>query len=330
MTQKVLITGGGGYVGSQICKDLHDAGFQPFAFDNFSRGHVESVKWGAFHKGDLTDLEAIRMCFDEFCPDVVVHCAGLAYVGESVQKPLPYFETNVGGSANLLRVMIERGVKRIVFSSTCSIYGDDGGSRLLSEATTPAPTNPYAFSKLAVENLLEGLGKAEGLEFVALRFFNVAGADYEGLGEIHDPETHLLPLLVRAALDGGSFNVFGDDYPTPDGSCVRDYIHVRDISSAHLAAIKYLHGGQPSRIFNLGTGNGHSVFEMINAVEKVTGKTINYKVRDRRDGDPAQLIADPSLAKDKLGWQTVHSDLSELVESAVWWHTTGFNGSNTR
>ena len=326
MKKKALITGGGGYVGSQICKDLHDAGLQPFVFDNFSRGHIESVRWGEFYQGDLRDIQSIRQCFDEFYPDVVVHCAGLAYVGESVQMPLPYFETNVGGSANLLRVMAERGVNKIVFSSTCSIYGNDGGAQL-SEENIPAPTNPYAFSKLAVENLLESLGKVAALEFVALRFFNVAGADYEGLGEIHDPETHLLPLLVRAAMDRKSFSVFGDDYVTPDGSCIRDYIHVKDISSAHLAAIKYLGDGQPSRAFNLGTGNGYSVFEMIAAVEKVTGETINYKVCERRDGDPAQLVADPSLARDKLGWQAAHSELIQLVESAVWWHLNGCRGS---
>lgn len=321
MTATVLVTGGAGYIGSHACKALFAAGFHPVVLDNLSRGYRWSVKWGDFVQADIRDRATVDSVFAKYAPVAVVHFAALAYVGESVSEPYLYYDNNVAGTLALLDAMRSAGCDKIVFSSTCATYGAPETVPIV-ETTPQAPVNPYGMSKLMVEAILKDASAAYGLRSIALRYFNASGADPDcEIGEAHEPETHLIPLaLMAAAGEGAGLKVFGDDYDTPDGSCIRDYIHVQDLAEAHVAALRALVEGAPTDVFNLGCGRGYSVFEVIRAVEEVTGLKVPYEVAPRRVGDPPVLVADPAKARRKLGWLPAFANLSEQVASAWAWH----------
>ena len=271
---RVLVTGGAGFIGSHACKALGEAGALPVAFDNLSTGHSDVVRWGPLVRADVRDRSALVSAMGQFNINAILHFAASAYVGESVTNPALYYDNNVGGMSALLQAAQERQVTRIVFSSSCATYGRP---ELLPiyETTPQVPINPYGRTKLICEQMLEDFGAAYGLRHVALRYFNAAGADPSGqLGERHDPETHLLPLALRAAANGQPLNVFGNDYDTPDGTCIRDYVHVNDLARAHVLALLYLASGQKSVAVNLGSGRGHSVLEVCEAITRVTGRTV--------------------------------------------------------
>jgi UDP-arabinose 4-epimerase len=317
---RVLVTGGAGYVGSHACKALKAVGYEPVVFDNLRTGHRWAVRWGPFVHGDICDTNAIRRAIKDYEIGAVMHFAALAYVGESVAQPALYYRNNVGGLVSVLEAMTETGVDKIVFSSTCAVYGMPPKVPI-SEDTLCAPINPYGHSKLMCEQVLADHAVAYDIGSVALRYFNAAGADEDGeLGEAHDPETHLIPLVLEAAAgQRNKIAIFGDDYPTPDGTCIRDYIHVMDLASAHISALEHCEVGQAKR-FNLGTGAGFSVLEIIEAARKVTGRSIAIEVAERRPGDPHELVADPSLARDTLMWACKHSELEAIIDSAWRWH----------
>jgi len=332
MVQTVLVTGGGGYVGSHTCKLLAAAGYRPVVADNFRRGSREAVRWGPCETVELVDRARLGEIFAAYRPGAVLHFAAYAYVGESVAEPDLYYRHNVGGLLSLLDVMREHAALRIVFSSTCAVYGMPEVLPI-PEGHAKAPITPYGFSKLACERILEDYGPAYGIRSVALRYFNAAGADPEGeIGEMHDPETHLVPLAVRAASDPDfELTVFGDDYPTEDGTCIRDYIHVSDLAEAHRLALCRLEQGHPGGAFNLGTGQGYSVRRIIDAVGEVVGRPVKYRTAPRRPGDPPALVADSRRARAVLGWQPRHSELAEIVATAARWHhrTAGRPGPMT-
>jgi UDP-arabinose 4-epimerase len=317
----VLLTGGAGYIGSHTAKALAAKGMTPVVFDNFSRGHREFVKWGPAFEGDLLDPQALKRALREHQPQAVIHFAALAYVGESSLEPERYYRNNVVGTLNLLEAMLEAQVECLVFSSTCATYGIPESIPIREDARQE-PINPYGNTKFIVEKMLHDFGAAHGLRSVCLRYFNAAGADLDGdIGEWHDPETHLLPLaLAAAAGDTGPLKVLGCDYPTPDGTCIRDFIHVRDLGEAHCLALHYLQKGGASARLNLGTGRGHSVLEVIQAVERVTGKSVPVEYAPRRPGDPPVLVAGNGLAGELLGWAPQCSDLETLVASAWAWY----------
>ncbi len=313
----VLITGGAGYIGSHTAKLVARDGLQPVVLDNLSRGHREAVQWSPLVVADVTDRGALQKVFREYSIEAVIHFAAFAYVGESMQAPDLYFRNNVVGTLNLLDVMREAGVRHIVFSSSCATYGQPREFPI-SEDHVQQPVNPYGESKLMVERLLHWYGDIFGLSWVALRYFNAAGADPEGqLGEDHDPETHLVPIAISAALGTvPQLQIYGTDYETFDGTAIRDYVHVSDLAEAHLAALRYLGSGGTSTPFNLGTGEGHSVREVAAMVEKVTGRRVPRAEMARRPGDPPCLIADPSKANSALGWRPHHSSLEQIVRTA--------------
>jgi UDP-arabinose 4-epimerase len=320
---KILVTGGAGYVGTHACKALARAGHDPIVYDNLSRGHRSLAKWGAFEQGDILDQPRLRDVLARHKPHGVLHFAAYAYVGESVEQPALYYRNNVIGSHALLEAMRECGPDLLVFSSTCATYGPP--LRLpIDEEHLQNPVNPYGASKLAVERMLQDYGRAYGLRWVALRYFNAAGADPDGeIGEMHEPETHAIPLAILAALGRiRAFEVYGTDYPTSDGSAVRDYIHVADLAAAHVSAINYLANGGGSLALNLGTGTGTSVLEMIQAVEAAAGRPVPVMRRPRRQGDPHTLIADATRARVTLGWQPHFADLRTIVSSAWKWHVS--------
>ncbi|HEX6117940.1 MAG TPA: UDP-glucose 4-epimerase GalE [Dongiaceae bacterium] len=320
---KILVTGGAGYVGSHACKAIAEAGHQPIVYDNLSRGHRSLVRWGAFEPGDLADRVRLREVITRHRPDGVMHFAALAYVGESVEQPALYYENNVLGSLSLLEAIRESGPNIVVFSSTCATYGVP--TRLPIDEDHPQnPVNPYGVSKLIVERMLHDYGAAYGLRSVSLRYFNAAGADPGGeIGEMHEPETHAIPLAVLAALGRTpAFQVYGKDYPTADGSAVRDYIHVADLASAHVRAFEYLSDGGESTSINLGTGLGTSVLEVIGAVERVAGRPVPVVHRSRRPGDPHALVADARRAGAVLGWRPSYVDIGEIVATAWRWHSS--------
>jgi UDP-arabinose 4-epimerase len=316
----ILVTGGAGFIGSHACKALARAGFLPVTFDNLERGHEWAVRWGPLERGDLRSRNDLRQAVDKWRPSAVIHLAAYAYVGESHKEPLKYYENNVGGTAKLLQVCGELGVTEIVFSSSCATYGVP--TKLpLTEADLQAPINPYGHTKLVVERMLQEAEAALGIRHVVLRYFNAGGADPEGeIGEAHDPETHLIPLVLLAALGQRPVvTIFGDDYPTDDGTCVRDYVHVSDLADAHVAAINWLASGEPSQSFNLGNGQGFSVAEVIRASEAVSGRRVNAEIHPRRSGDPPTLISDSSKARRLLGWSPKHADLrSQIVHAWNW------------
>jgi UDP-arabinose 4-epimerase len=320
MSRTVLVTGGAGYIGSHTCKELARQGFTPVTFDNLKRGQRAAVKWGPLFEGDLANKADLREAFQRFAPEAVIHFAAFAYVEESVRDPGAYFRNNVGGTLNLLEAMAEAQVTRLVFSSTCAVYGIPQTTPI-TEAMPTAPINPYGESKLQIERMLPWFEAAHRLKWVALRYFNAAGCDPEGeIGECHDPETHLIPLALQAALgDGPPLRVFGTDYPTRDGSAVRDYIHVGDLADAHIKAVNLLSRGGDSAVFNLGTGNGYSVKQIVDEIEKVSGNPLPHSFAPRRAGDPPQLVADAGQAERVLGWRPVQSDLTNIVTTALNW-----------
>ena len=321
MSEAVLVTGGAGYIGSHACKILARAGYRPVVFDNFSRGHREAVRWGPLIEGSLAERGKLAAALARHRISVVMHFAAYAYVGESVTDPALYYANNLGGSLSLLEAMREARVDKIVFSSTCATYGTPAQVPI-RETLPQLPVNPYGETKLAIERALHWYGEAYGLRWVSLRYFNAAGADPEGeIGERHEPETHLVPLVLAAALgERPQVEIYGTDYPTPDGTAIRDYIHVQDLAEAHLRALEHLGAGGQSAALNLGTGRGHSVREVIRAAEAVSGKSIPCRETARRPGDPPVLVADPGLAAELLGWRARISDLETIVRTALAWH----------
>jgi UDP-arabinose 4-epimerase len=321
MSQSILVTGGAGYVGSHACKALAGAGYLPVVYDDLSRGHREAVRWGPLVEGHLHDRARVVAALREHDALAVMHFAAFAYVGESVTDPEKYYANNVGGTLALLGAMREAEVRSIVFSSTCAVYGVPEALPI-RETTAKAPLNPYGETKLAIERALHWYA-AYGIRYVALRYFNAAGADPDGeIGEDHEPETHLIPLVLRAALGRGNpVEIYGTDYPTRDGTAIRDYIHVSDLAEAHVRALGHLATGGDSAALNLGTGNGCSVREVIAAVERVGGRAVPQREAARRPGDPPELVADPALARSRLGWQPRHSDLDTIIDTALAWET---------
>ena len=319
--KNILVTGGAGYIGSHAAKALARAGYNPVTYDNLVYGNHWAVQWGPFVEGDIGDRALLLETFERHRIEAVMHFAAFAYVGESMTKPALYFENNVTKSLTLLDAMKTAGIRHIVFSSTCATYGTPD-LMPITEETPQRPVNPYGETKLMVERALHWYGKAHGMTSVALRYFNAAGADPEGdIGESHMPETHLIPLILDAALGRrAAIDIYGTDYPTEDGSCVRDYIHVADLADAHVRALGYLLDGGEATVVNLGTGHGYSVREVIAAVERVTGKRVPRREMPRRAGDPAVLIADPSRAARVLGWTPTKSDLETIIHTAWTWH----------
>ncbi|MCC5976070.1 MAG: UDP-glucose 4-epimerase GalE [Rubellimicrobium sp.] len=316
----VLVTGGAGYVGSHTCKMLAGAGYLPVVYDTLERGNAWSVRWGPLEQGSLMDGDRLRGVIRNCNPVGVIHFAAYTYVGESVADPLMYYRNNVLGTVSLARAMMAEGVGRLVFSSTCATYGIPTGVPI-DEATPQVPINPYGQSKLLAEQALALAGAAGGLSTVALRYFNAAGADPDGeIGEAHDPETHLIPLALAAARGTAPpLTVFGTDHDTPDGTCIRDYVHVNDLASAHLAALGHRIDEGGFFACNLGTGTGTSVRELIALTEEVTGRPVPHSYGPRREGDPAALVADRRLAHSALGWEPRLSDPRNILQTAWTW-----------
>ena len=325
MSNRVLVTGGAGYIGSHAAKALAVAGYEPVVLDNLARGHREAVRWGPFVEGDLADGTLLRDSLRRFEIGAVMHFAAYAYVGESMTKPELYFSNNVVNSLNLLDAMRQTGVRRIVFSSTCATYGIPEVVPIREEMPQ-RPINPYGESKLMVERMLHWYGAAHGFAHMSLRYFNAAGADPDGeIGERHEPETHLIPLVLDAALGRRArVEIYGTDYPTPDGTAIRDYIHVSDLAIAHVLALKHLQQGGASGALNLATGRGHSVREVIAAAERVTQRALPRREIERRAGDPPALVADAGRAHALLGWTPGLSDLETIVATAWRWHSAHF------
>jgi UDP-arabinose 4-epimerase len=316
---KILVTGGAGFIGSHACKGLAANGFEPIVYDNLSRGNRWAVKFGPLEVGDLGDTVRLQAVLEKYRPQALRHFAAFAYVGESVANPLLYFRNNIGETTSLLQAIVDFQPMPVVFSSTCATYGVPDVIPI-PEGHPQRPINPYGYSKLVVERLLADLDIAHNLRSVSLRYFNAAGADPDGeIGEAHDPEPHLIPLVLAAARDGTSVKVFGDDYDTADGTCIRDYIHVFDIADAHVRALKYLIEGGKSCALNLANERGYSVREVIATAERVTGKPIRVEIAPRRPGDPAVLVGSSERARDLLGWKPARSELVVQVQDAWNW-----------
>jgi UDP-glucose 4-epimerase len=317
----VLVCGGAGYIGAHMAKALAYAGCNVTVFDNLSTGHRAAVQWGEFVEGDLLDRISLGELFATHRFDAVMHFCALSQVGESARDPYVYYRNNVTGTLNLLEAMRHVGVDRLVFSSTAAVYGLPTADRV-DESHPTLPINPYGASKLMVERMLEDAAGAYGLRSVALRYFNAAGADPDGeVGESHTPETHLIPNVLRNALGlGDGLQIFGDDYATRDGTCVRDYVHVNDLAAAHLLAMSYLDNHDGAHRFNLGSGSGYTVMEVIEAARKVTGRPISFSLAPRRAGDSQVLVADSKRATEVLGWRPSFEDMPAIIESAWRWH----------
>lgn len=316
----VLVTGGAGYIGSHTCKALAQAGYQPVVLDNFSTGHPWAVRWGPWVRTDLADRDKLLEVLHQYDIQAVMHFAANAYVGESMAQPAKYYRNNLVHTLNLLEAMVAVGVRTIVFSSTCATYGIPQWLPL-TEDHPQQPVNPYGETKRAIEQALHWFSQAYGLRYAALRYFNAAGADPAGeLGECHDPETHLIPRLLLSLLGGEPVTIFGTDYPTPDGTPVRDYIHVTDLAAAHVQALDYIQTHDTNLILNLGTGRGYSVRQVIETVEQVTGQKLAMQAGPRRPGDPPILVADVTRAQQVLGWQPRYSDLPTIIATAWRWH----------
>jgi UDP-glucose 4-epimerase len=320
----ILVCGGAGYIGAHMCLQLAKSGHRVFVFDNLSTGHIEAVRWGELIQGDLLNKDDIHRAFKERTYSAVMHFSAKSLVGESMQYPELYYQNNVAGTLNLLEAIVQHGVKALIFSSSASVFGIPEYSPI-DELHPKEPINPYGRSKLMVETMLSDFDAAYGLRSVSLRYFNAAGADPEaGIGEDHDPETHLIPNVLKSVLlpSAHSLKVFGNDYDTPDGTCIRDYIHIADLCDAHLKALDYLLQGGKTETFNLGNGKGFSVLDVINAAQRVTGSEINYSVVARRPGDPGVLVASAGKANKTLGWTPIYTDLSKIIETAWRWHRT--------
>jgi UDP-glucose-4-epimerase GalE len=320
--EAVLVVGGAGYIGSHAALTLKRQGFLPVLFDNFFRGNrfVSEEVSCPLVEGSINDSATLLAIFERWKPIAVMHFAAKAYVGESVSAPLPYYETNVGGLITLLSAMRTKGIRRLIFSSTCATYGCPSTTPI-SENTPQLPINPYGRSKLMAEEIIADACASSDLKAVVFRYFNAAGADHSGrIGELHRPETHLIPLAFKAVAHGVPLVIFGNDYPTKDGTCVRDYIHVNDIAEAHTLGLQHLLTGGNSLTVNLGHGSGYSIIDVLKMVAAVTGKPVPTKIGKRRPGDPPILIADASRAYKFLGWSPTQSDLRTIVESAWNWH----------
>lgn len=320
----VLVTGGAGYIGSHTCKALHQAGYCPVTVDNLISGHEWAVKWGPFHRADVRETQRLTEIMKNENVMAVIHFAAFAYVGESVSDPLKYYDNNLSGTLSLLKAMQSAQVNKIIFSSTCATYGTPE-TTTIHEETPQVPVNPYGRSKLMIEQVLKDMSYAYGLQSVSLRYFNAAGADSDlEIGEDHKPETHLIPLAIQAAYrPENTLTIFGEDYPTFDGTCVRDYIHVSDLADAHVRALS-LSASPLWRAYNLGGGCGYSVREVVTEVEKITGRVVKIKLGERRPGDPPQLVAGVGRAKEDLGWEPTRSSLENILKTAVRWHEKHF------
>lgn len=326
MADRVLVTGGAGYIGAHACKALARAGFVPVAFDNLSTGWAEAVRFGPLVVGDLMDRGSVDAAFAEHRPVAVMHFAALSLVGESMKDPGRYWRVNVGGSLNLIEAAVAAGCSQFVFSSTCATYGDQDGV-VLDEDTVQRPINAYGASKRAIEEILQNFASSHGLRHVIFRYFNVAGADPEGeLGEQHVPETHLVPLMLDAVAGRRpALTLFGTDYPTPDGTCIRDYVHVSDLVAAHVLGLRWLIEGRPNRVFNLGSGTGFSVREVVEASRAVTNREVPLVIGPRRPGDAAALVSGSARAVEELGWRPERSTLPQMIADALAWsRTPGF------
>ena len=325
---KILVLGGAGYIGSHTVYELIDAGEEVVIADNLETGHIEAVHPKAkFYKGDIRDRAFVDSVFDNEKIDAVIHFAANSLVGESMVNPLKYYDNNLCGTKVLLESMVAHYIDKFVFSSTAATYGEPERIPIM-EGDRTEPTNTYGETKLSMEKMFKWTGKAHGLRYVSLRYFNACGAHVSGqIGEAHKPETHLIPLILQVPLKQREhISIFGDDYDTKDGTCIRDYIHVTDLAQAHILAVKYLMAGNESNIFNLGNGVGFTVKEVIETARKVTGDPIKAEVEPRRAGDPAQLIASSEKARTILGWKPEHADLEEIIATAWKWHSTHPNG----
>ena len=325
---KILVLGGAGYIGSHTVYELIDAGEEVVIIDNLETGHAEAVHPDAkFYKGDISDKSFLNDVFQKENIEAVIHFAAYSLVGESVENPLKYYENNLSKTRDMLEVMVANGVDKFVFSSTAATYGEPERVPILENDRTE-PTNPYGETKLAMEKMFKWTGNATGLRYVSLRYFNACGAHPSGaIGEAHDPETHLIPLILQVPNgEREKISVFGDDYPTRDGTCVRDYIHVTDLAQAHILALDYLLAGGENNVFNLGNGVGFTVKEVIDVTRKVTGHPIPAEICPRRAGDPAQLVASSEKAKTVLGWKPQYAELDTIVSSAWTWHKNHPNG----
>jgi UDP-arabinose 4-epimerase len=320
-SKRILVTGGAGYIGSHACKALAQEGYTPVVFDNLVYGHPWAVKWGPLEVGDITDRKKLDAVISQYKPSAVIHFAAYAYVGESVRDPAKYYRNNVAGTLTLLEAAREHGVERLIFSSTCATYGVPK-SLPIKENHPQIPINPYGASKLMVERILADFDLAHNFRSISLRYFNAAGADPEcEIGEAHRPETHLIPLVLDAAAGlRPNIQIFGDDYETPDGTCIRDYIHVTDLAKAHVLALRALEQGADTTSYNLGNGKGYSVKELISTAIEVTGKPIPIQISPRRNGDPARLVGDAARAMSVLGWVPQYSQMNVILETAWRWH----------
>lgn len=325
----ILVAGGAGYIGSHTCKALALAGYLPITLDNLVMGHAEAVKWGPFYEGDIRDQALVARIVAEHGVEGAIHFAAHSLVGESVRDPLKYYDNNVGAGLAFLSALVSAGVEALVFSSTAAVYGVPQSSPIVEDHPLN-PINPYGGSKLAFEHALRWTSEAQGLRYTVLRYFNAAGADPDGeIGEAHEPETHLIPLLCKAMLgEGPPLTVFGDDYETPDGTAIRDYVHVADLADAHVLALQRLLRGGGSLTLNLGAGRGATVIEIIKAAEAAVGAPVPFSIGPRRLGDPISLVADTRSAERELGWRPKRSDLGTMIADAYAWHER--QGGRTR
>lgn len=327
----ILVTGGAGYIGSHTVKALHDMGEKVIAYDNLSKGHRDAVKCDDFVKGDIFDSELLTDTIKKYNIDSVIHFAAFSLVGESMVKPEIYYHNNVMGTLNLLETMLKNNVKKLVFSSTAAVYGEPEKVPI-TEDIAKNPTNVYGRTKLVMEGAMRDYSNAYGLKYIALRYFNACGADPSGdIGEDHDPESHLIPLVLQACTGKrDSIKIFGDDYNTKDGTCVRDYVHVNDLAKAHILALKALNEGHESDVYNLGNGKGFTVKEIIDAAEAISGIKIKREITERRAGDPAVLIASSEKIKKDLGMEFRYTDINRIIETAYNWHKNHLNGFNDK
>jgi UDP-glucose-4-epimerase GalE len=318
----ILVTGGAGYIGSHTCKLLAQRDYSPITYDNLSTGHREAVKWGPFEEGDICNRARLDEVIKQYQPSAVIHFAAYSLVGESVGSPAKYYRNNVSGTLTLLEAMRDHGIKHIVFSSSCAVYGIPNKVPI-PEGHPLDPISPYGRSKMMIEYLLEDFSRAYDMKNISLRYFNAAGADVDGeIGENHNPESHLIPLVLDTALGKRSaISIYGDDYNTPDGTCIRDYIHVNDLADIHVRALNYLEQNGQSKFLNIGTGKGYSVRDIIKEARKITGKEIKEIVIDRRQGDPDILLAQVVTAEKLFGWTATQSNIENIIKTAWQWHT---------
>jgi UDP-glucose 4-epimerase len=327
--RRIFVTGGAGFIGAHACKALARAGFEPVAIDNLATGHAAAVRYGPFVQADLADRAALDAAFDTYRPEAVMHFAASAQVGEAMRDPARYWRNNVLGALTLIEAALAAGCARFVVSSTCAIYGDQDGA-VLDENAAQGPLNAYGASKRAVEDMFRDFGESHGVNWVIFRYFNVAGADPDAeIGEAHDPETHLVPLVLEAAMGKRpALTVHGADYDTPDGTCIRDYVHVSDLVDAHVLGLNWLAEGRANRVFNLGTGTGFSVREVMDTAARVTGLDIPHAIGPRRAGDAVRLVSGGARARAELGWRPQRSDIATIIADAWAWHRKGgFGGT---